>query len=287
MGIGHSAKDACWSLRRKAWDVDDRLRERVLDASERAEEIAWEAEQRVLWPSGDAARAAAERAMVSVEPLHRLIETKLAWPAADAWRQGGTAMRTGLATAAVAAVAAAGSAGTMVAAPDGGTEAVSAASGGHSPPALTADAASQPTLSGAAPDFDSGASAKKVASRAAQPEESSPITVPGPSAPPAKVARSFAEAFVRYEVGKVDEQTAATFSSVAKEPLAAALEQEPPRLPSGTEVPEAEVLNVVVGDREEDLIEASVSLLRLRAASELRLTLKHTPEGWRVTEVRG
>ena len=81
--------------------------------------------------------------------------------------------------------------------------------------------------------------------------------------------------------------TAATFAAVAEKPLAQSLEQDPPRLPAGTEVPEARVMNVVLSEPDGKQIEASVSLLRLRAASELRLTLQAYPEGWQVVGVRG
>ena len=43
----------------------------------------------------------------------------------------------------------------------------------------------------------------------------------------------------------------------------------------------------MLGEREGEEVEASVSLVRLQAASELRLTLRHTPEGWQVAEVLG
>ena len=46
-------------------------------------------------------------------------------------------------------------------------------------------------------------------------------------------------------------------------------------------------MNVVLSEPDGKQVEASVSLLRLRAASELRLTLQAYPEGWQVVGVRG
>lgn len=252
-------------------------------------EAAWDVEERVLWRGTDAAREVGERALVGSEPLQRLIQTKLAWPVADAWRDGGTVMRTSIATAAIAAVAATGTAGGVQLA----SENPSAA-----PLARVAEASStfaaapvQETLQGVTPDF---AAESKAAAVPAKPTEGAasgkarpPIAVPEPGAPPTQVAEAFAEAFVRYEIGEVDESTAATFAAVAEKPLAQSLEQDPPRLPAGTEVPEARVMNVVLSEPNGKQVDASVSLVRLQAASELRLTLQAYPEGWQVIGVRG
>ena len=108
-----TAEDAGWSLR---WTI---------------REAAWNAEERFLWRGTDAARTAGERALTGMEPLQRVVQTKLAWPVeravqtklawpvADAWRDGGATVKTGLATAAVAAVAAT-SAGAAALAGDAG-----------------------------------------------------------------------------------------------------------------------------------------------------------------------
>jgi len=255
-------------------------------------EAAWDAEERVLWRGSDAARATGERALKGMEPLQRLIQTKLAWPVADAWRDGGTTVKAGLATAAVAAVAAT-SAGGAALAGDAGSAPVTHAKVEqvHTPTV----AANVPTaLNGVNPDFtaDKGAGTT-VAAQVADPAQApaapkaAPVMVPEPGAPPDRVAKAFAEAFVRYEVGKTDEATAAVFSAVAEKPLARTLEQDPPRLPGGAEVPEAEVLNVVLAEPDGKQVEASVSLSRMEAASELRLTLQAFPDGWQVVEVRG
>jgi hypothetical protein len=47
------------------------------------------------------------------------------------------------------------------------------------------------------------------------------------------------------------------------------------------------VLNVVLADRTPEQITASVSIVRLRTISEVRLTLRHTENGWRVSGVLG
>ena len=52
-------------------------------------------------------------------------------------------------------------------------------------------------------------------------------------------------------------------------------------------MPEAQVLNVVLGEQTGKEMTASVSLVRLQAASELRLTLQETEQGWRVAGVLG
>ena len=227
-----------------------------------------------------------------MEPLQRVVQTKLAWPVADAWRDGGTNVKTGLATAAVAAVAAT-SAGAAALAGDAGTAPpVSQAKVAAADVPTLASASVPTTLNGVDPDFTPEAGTTVAAQvvdpaqavAAAKPE---PIVAPEPGAPADKVARAFAEAFVRYEVGKIDESTTAVFNAVAERPLFQTLKQDPPRLPAGTEVPEAEVLNVVLAEPDGKQVEASVSLSRMEAASELRITLQSYSEGWQVVEVRG
>jgi hypothetical protein len=256
--IKTSAEDAGWTIREAAWDVEERL----------------------LWRGSDATKVAVRRALEAVEPLQRLIQTRIAWPLSDAARQHKMTARTAIAAGAVAAVAAA-SAGALLSAGDEQAakphESVLA-----SAPAMSAEL--ERTLSGVTPDFKKTTGESNIAAKAVPPPDA-PAAVP--DAPPAQVAMRFAEAFVKYEVGKVGEKTATTFSEVADDPLAKALSAEPPRLPEGTEVPEARVLNVVLGERDGKELEASISLVRLQAASELRLTLRETPNGWQVAEVRG
>ena len=273
MSIKDTAEDAGWSLR---WTI---------------REAAWNAEERLLWRGSDAARSAGERALTGMEPLQRVVQTKLAWPVADAWRDGGTTVKTGLATAAVAAVAATSAGAATPRGRRGRPATVTPANVTPDVPTLVSSPLPT-TLNGVNPDFTpepgTAVTAQAVdpaqAVAAAKPK---PIVAPEPGAAPDKVAKAFAEAFVRYEVGKTDESTTAVFNAVAEKPLAQTLEQDPPRLPAGTEVPEAQVLNVVMAEPDGKQIEASVSLSRMEAASELRLTLQSYPEGWQVVEVRG
>jgi hypothetical protein len=78
-----------------------------------------------------------------------------------------------------------------------------------------------------------------------------------------------------------------TFARTATPALAKALKDRPPRLPGSVKVPKAKVQNIVLGPRTGRQIEASVSLLRLGALSELRLTLTQRHKTWAVSEVRG
>lgn len=278
MSIRTSAEDASWALREAAWDFEERL---LWRGSDTARGAARGFEERVLWPGSWKARRAIARALKAVEPLHRLIQTRIWWPLGDRLEDYGVATRTALATAAVAAAVAAGSAGAML------------ASGGESPSAAPPLAEAVPVaqvsdsgqaLRGVTPDFAADESAK-VAGQVPPPPP--PPGEVKPTAPPARIALGFAQAFVQYEIGEVDEQTAATFASTADPALAQSLSTDPPRLPAGNEVPKARVLNVVLAEPKGKEVVASVSLLRLKAASELRLTLRNTADGWRVVEVLG
>ncbi len=275
MSVKDTAEDAGWNLR---WTI---------------REAAWNVEEKFLWPGTDAARTAGERALTGMEPLQRVVQTKLAWPVADAWRDGGTTVKTGLATAAVAAVAATSAGAATLAGDAGAPPPVSPAQVAATAAAPTVASGSVPTtLEGVTPVFAPEAGTPVAApvvdpAQAVAASKPKPIVLPEPGAPPVKVAQAFSEAFVRYEVGKTDENTTAVFNAVAERPLFQTLEQDPPRLPDGTEVPEAEVLNVVLGEPDGKQVEASVSLSRMEAASELRLTLQSYPDGWQVIEVRG
>jgi hypothetical protein len=66
------------------------------------------------------------------------------------------------------------------------------------------------------------------------------------------------------------------------------LTARPPRLPSNGQVPKASVLNVVAGKKKGRRMEASVSLMRSGATSELRLELTRIDgKRWLVSEVKG
>lgn len=234
-------------------------------------EALWGLEERILWPGSDAARRVGSGVARASAPIRRVVDTKIAWPLTDAIRRRGTAARVGIAGAAVAAAVAAGAVGTLAGA-GRSSEATPAA------PHVAAKSEgvdSVSVLRGAAPDFEVGHT--KVAT----------TSEPLPSDPPARVAWRFADAFVSYEVGKLNQRTAAVFAATVTSPLAKSLSKEPPRLPAGTKVPQARVLNVVLADRTAKRATASVSMLRLQAISEVRLTLLHTDRGWRVTEVLG
>jgi hypothetical protein len=107
------------------------------------------------------------------------------------------------------------------------------------------------------------------------------------SAPPTQVAWQFAQAFVAYEVGKSNKKTDTAIAVTATKPLVKSLAADPPRLPSNGKVPQARVLNVVLGTATKQQVTASVSLVRLRAISEVRLTLTKTGDHWRVAQVLG
>lgn len=259
-----------------------------MDAADAIQDV----EEDVLWRGTWAARLARRRAAGRVAPLQRLVQTRLAWPLVDAYRSGGDATKTAIASTAVAAILGAAGAGVALG-PRIDGEAPSEPIASVDSVELAGATGPATTLRGVAPDFDAGesvaAAERKATARPLSPPAATPaeVEVDLSKAPPAEVAYRFAQAFARYEVGRVDELTAATLAAAAEKPLADALATEPPRLPAGAEVPKAEVLNVVLAEREGDEVEASISLTRLEAASELRLTLRRTPEGWQVAEVLG
>ena len=244
------------------------------DARWKIGEAAWSFEERVLWRASDASRAALGRAARAVAPLQRLIQTKLVWPLTDRLDDYGVVARTAIATVGVAAALGAGAAGVMVA--GSGLTALSC---------VGLARRDEVRRRWGRPDFvaDPYAGTTTAATKPAPPpaDGEAPMTEPGP------VAWSFASAFVQYEVGKVDDEAVKAFNQSATKPLASALSDNPPRLPEGANVPEAQVLNVVLGKPNGKEMTASVSLLRLEAASELRLTLRETEEGWRVAGVLG
>src|SRR5919201_2046502 len=206
-------------------------------------EAAWSFEERVLWRGSDAAHAAMERAGRATSPLQRLIQTKLTWPLADAYRARGRKTRAALAGAAATLALAAGAAGA--------TKATDHAASHSAVSPLTSAPAAKPTEK------------------------------------PAQVAWDFAQAFVTYEVGRSSKTTEAAFADTATKQLAKTLQSDPPRLPASGKVPKARVLNVVLGTASKQQVTASVSLVRLRSMSELRLTLTRDGNEWRVAQVLG
>src|SRR5256885_771640 len=93
MNLRVSAEDAGWTIR----------------------EAAWGFEERVLWRGSDATRDALDGASRAVEPLQRLIQTKLTWPLSDALRARSGRMRTVIAASAAALALGASTAGLMTA----------------------------------------------------------------------------------------------------------------------------------------------------------------------------
>jgi hypothetical protein len=236
-------------------------------------EAAWSFEEQVLWRGGDVSREALGRAGTAIAPLHRLIQTRLTWPLADFLHHRGTRTRVALAASAVALTLAAAGAGAITAPDHPSAHAAAALSPAPAPHQV---ASQTPALQGVAPQFHPA--------RAAPPPPQPPAKT---ATPPAQVAWQFAQAFVGYEVGKAGQRVDEVFGATATKPLAKALAADPPRLPAGDKVPRARVLNIVLGAHEKSQVTASVSLVRLRAISELRLTLTRSGDGWRVAQVLG
>jgi len=252
MNIRVSADQAGWSVREAAWGL----------------------EERVLWRGSDKTRDALERASRKIAPLQRLVQTKLTWPVGDAFRARGRVTRRAIATTAAALAIGAAAAGA-VSAPETAAPEHSA-----TPAVASVTAAPQAThavsLQGVTPQF-----------QPAQQTAAAAPTAKKPSTPAAEIAWQFAGAFVGYEVGHSGDKTDAVFADTATKQLAKALTAEPPRLPANGKVPRARVLNVVIGEQTKNQVTASVSLVRLRAISELRLTLTRSGRDWRVAQVLG
>src|SRR5262245_23092736 len=240
-------------------------------------EAAWGFEERVLWRGSDAASSALERAGRATEPLQRLIQTRRTWPLADAYRARGRKTRVALAASAATLAVAAGTAGAVVAPEHPSHSSVQPAVSPGAPVAASTEGESSRALvlQGATPRFHHGHAKVPTA------------PAPKPAQKPAQVAWDFAQAFVGYEVGHPDGDAAAVFAATATKPLAKALQSDPPRLPGKGKVPKARVLNVVLGTASKQQVTASVSLVRLRALSELRLTLTREGGQWRVAQVLG
>jgi hypothetical protein len=242
------------------------------DARSTIREALWDLEGK-LWRGSDLTREALARAGHAMRRLHRLIQTRLTWPVADALSEQSTRSRAAIAAGAATLAIAAAAGGAMSAA-----DHPSASAPVHA--ATLAPAAPQSSsltaLQGVAPQIQAG----HAAPAAAQPPTES-------AAPPTQVAWQFAQAFVGYEVGRSTKKTDAAFATTATKPLAKSLAADPPRLPSNGKVPQAKVLNVVLGTASKKQVTASVSLVRLRAISEVRLTLTKTGDVWRVAQVLG
>jgi hypothetical protein len=133
------------------------------------------------------------------------------------------------------------------------------------------------------PAARSAADATTSAARSADPPDGPPA---GPAA--IAVARKFADAFVVYETGGDEDGVHKAFNATATPELTKALMRRPPRQPTGVEVPQAKVLNIVPAPSHGTIYPLSVSLLRVGATSELRLEMEQLKNrGWRVTNVLG
>ena len=263
-----------------------KLRGALEDAGWHAREAAVALEEGVIWRGADAARALAQRA--SGSPLGRAalrlrstVERRVAWPLTDELRDRGELARTAVATAVVALALAAGTGGALTSR-GGEADATQAAMAVTARAGLaavyTAEAERGESLDGVAPTFADEHAGK-------QPAPASPR--PAPKDPAGRTAWQFAHAFVLYEIGDAD-RVREQFARICTPALARSLGESPPRLPANVKVPKARVLNVVIGTRTRQRVEASVALLRLDAVSEVRLTLERSKKhGWRVSEVRG
>lgn len=275
----------------------------------------------MVWGGADVLRRLAEIVKWPFERLAWAIERGLVWPLEERTGRWGASLRIVGAVALVLLAAGAGVLG-LVLASDSGDRSVSVARQAAAPapaaaaPASTpkvAPAAAAPVLQGAKPDFaaeaDSGVAKGSGESGAVEPGASttgstSEVARSAPSSDPAagaaagekvagpaaiKIARQFAGAFLLYETGRESERVHGVFDETATPQLTRALLRRPPRLPAGTEVPKAKVLNVVPGPHQGDTYTLSVSLLRVGVASELRLDMQRDEKSgeWRVTDVLG
>ncbi len=198
----------------------------------------------------------------------------------------------------IGVVAITGPHGSTPTAPSAASDAIAPVTPTTAPATNTPPSADQSTLQGISPNFKSstkaaGSSAVPAANARTSPlkgTNSKPSSIPpgvSDDAAALHAARDFAGAFVLYEVGKSNPQVKQTFARTATPALAKALRDRPPRLPASVKVPTAKVQNVVLGAKSGKNVDASVSLLRLGAISELRLTLIQRHKAWVVSEVRG
>lgn len=272
------------SLANAAWAVEDRV---VLGGMDLArgtfdvakwpfERVAWAAEERVVWPLrersaewGRGAQAAGLAAIVAVAIGAGAFGVSFG-------KSGKAESSTVTAPAsAAAALPLADAAERATARPllDGGAP-VFVPEAGVDTGRATAAGVTSDTV-----DVAGGASGATATSGAA--ERAVPA---GPAA--MRVARSFAEAFVLYEIGEQRSRAKRVFGETATPQLAKDLAARPPQLPANVRVPQAKVLNIVPGPRRGRTYTVSVSLLRVGVTSELRLDLAKAKDGWSVVNVR-
>ena len=244
------------------------------DAGWSVRETAWDFEEKFLWRASDYTHDALAQVGDGLRPLQRLIQTRLTWPVEGALSQRSSRTRAAIAAGAVTLALAAAAGGAISAADHpSATDPVPVASATTRP-----HGASLTALQGVAPSIPAGHAAPATAT--VQPPTKA-------SAPHEQVAWQFAQAFVGYEVGKSSKKVDSAFAATATKPLVKSLAADPPRLPSNGKVPQARVLNVVLGAAGKEQVIASVSLVRLRAISEVRLTMTKIHDEWRVAQVLG
>ena len=236
-------------------------------------EAAWGFEERVLWRGSDATRDGPRaRAAAAMQPLQRLIQTRLTWPLGDAFRAAG--------------------AGPVWRSPPPPRRSRS-----PRPPA----ARSARWTSGARRDAagrlrdgrrrraptPSPCRGSPRSSRAGHAAPAPPQPPTKASAPPAQVAWQFAQASSATRSGGRREDRRrlrrhrhqATGQVARRGPAAPARERQGPRRRGSSTSSSA------TAGKEQ--VTASVSLVRLRAISEVRLTLTKAGDDWRVAQVLG
>jgi hypothetical protein len=263
---------------------------------------AWAVEDRVILGGADLLRGIFDIVKWPFERIAWAVERWLIWPLEE--RTGIWGRRAGIALVAMAVIGV-GVAGVLWASSGGEGSAARQATVTPvvtPPPPVPEQSAPAEVLRGAPPVFkpeaDSGV-AKPAGSEAAtattaptgspafKPTEIPPALA-APGGPAAmKVARRFAEAFVLYETGQGGDEVRAVFRETAMPELSRSLLRRPPRQPATAKVPQAKVLNVVPGPRIGGIFTVSASLLRVGVTSELRIDLRKTKDGPRVTSVLG
>ncbi len=288
------------------------LRSSVAAATEPVREAAFAVEQRVVWKGADRLRRVVEVARWPFERIAWTVERLLLWPVQE--RAAGLMPRAQAGGIAAAGAIVAGLAvlGIVLSTGGGGNERVvvgAAPTAIRQLPATPLESPSGPLLHGAPPNLGVGSgvgvtepgsegagsdslaavgSSDPTSQDAGEATAGTSSTKPVPAGPAAmKVARRFAEAFVFYEIGERSGRAAAVFSETASAPLAEALSERPPRLPAGTKLPKAKVLNLVPGPRDGRAYTVSVSLLRVGVTSELRIKMQRVDGAWTVTDVLG
>jgi hypothetical protein len=278
---------------------------------------AFAVEERVVWGSADALRAAADLVRWPFERAAWAIERGLIWPLRE--RTGAWDERLRLPAALALGLIAIGAGVLGFTWASGGGKKAEPIAAAPAPVPVVRQAApveepppAAPVLHGAEPDFtptggiaaakvagehagDSAAAATPAGTTAASAEiaassssaKGAEVVPAGPAA--TRVARRFADAFVLFETGESNAGIRSAFAATATPEMARSLMRRPPRLPASVDVPQARVVNVVPGPKHGDTYTLSVSLLRLGITSELRIDMRRDEKTgkWQVTDVLG